>query len=172
MFSIFSSAECCVLRGTEGLYVVYAFDLFLFYDLLHHSHTYTHMHDVPRRHIHLLPYTCTHTSKQGDRQTNTHTDRRTDMLMHPPKTCMRLSACTWVVQLITRCSIAPTPHVPVSMVPNPSLPYPLLSSSHQYSHYSTTASLFVDLQRYVYSILLTHVQYSILAVHQECPYCA
>jgi hypothetical protein len=138
MFSIVSSAKCCVLRGTEALYVVYAFYLFLFHDLLHHSHTHTHIHDVPPQTHTTFSHTPAQTraSKVTDRQTNRHTDRRTNMLTYPPETCMRLSACTWVVKLITRCGFVPTPHVPISMVPTHSLPYPLLSSSRQHSHLS------------------------------------
>lgn len=127
-------------------------------------YTHTHMHDVPLQTHTTSSHTPANTqaSKVTNRQTNRHiyrrTDRRTDMLTYPPKTCMRLSACTWVVQLMTRCGITPTPRVPISMVPTPSLPKPLLSSSRQYCHHSiivrqsTTICLF-------YSAYARTVQY-------------
>ena len=139
---------------------------------------YTHTHTCtmsPCRHTQPPPiHQQTHEQGrwQTDRPIDIYTDAQTDA-----QTCwhtLQRHACVWV-RVRGWYNLWHDAVSPLRLV-SPFLWFPLLpflnpSFLHLVSTV-TTASLFVNLQRYVYSILLTHVQYSTLAVHQECPYCA
>ena len=122
-------------------------------------------------HIHAIsphtqpPPSHTHAHTLASKVTDSFVDIQTDTITHPPKTCLYAGACLRVRAWYNPSHDAVLPLRLMSAI----LWFPPLLSLfflHLVSAVNT-ALLFFDLQRYVYSILLTHVQYSTLAVRSR-----